>query len=308
MKKIIIKLILLLTTQFLFAQVSLTTKPVITILNTTATSGGNITNDGGVNVNFRGVCWSTMPNPTVALTTKTLDSLGVGTFTSIISGLNPYTTYYLRAYATNTLGTFYGKQQIFTTGILKIGKQVLTSQNLNVVSYRNGDIIPQVTNAEEWGKLTTGAWCWYYDDSVDFSTYGRLYNWYAVNDARGLAPEGWHLPSDAEWNKLVKILDSGADTTCRVFCPVQSRIAGDVMKRITGWDATKKEDANKSIFGGLRVKSGIFEGIGKEGYFWSSTANILENAWTRSLESNSNDIKSISFSKNTGMSVRCIKD
>jgi uncharacterized protein (TIGR02145 family) len=236
---------------------TLTTTAVSAITATTATSGGNITNDNGATITARGICWSTTANPTIALTTKTNNGTGTGVFTSSITGLAASTLYYVRAYATNSAGTAYGTQQTFTTASavanlprVTIGTQVWTTQNLSVARYRNGDIIPQVTDQTQWAALTTGAWCWYNNDSATYAaTYGRLYNWYAVNDARGLAPQGFHIPTDAEWNKLVKYLDAGADTTC-ANCN-QSTIAGGSMKRTTGWNAPNIGASNSSGFAGL---------------------------------------------------------
>ena len=85
---------------------------------------------------------------------------------------------------------------------VKIGTQVWMSTNLDVTYYRNGDKIPQVKDSVKWARLTTGAWCWYNNDSATGAVYGKLYNWYAVNDPRGLAPIGWHIPSDTEWDTL----------------------------------------------------------------------------------------------------------
>jgi uncharacterized protein (TIGR02145 family) len=79
-------------------------------------------------------------------------------------------------------------------------------ENLDVVTYRNGDIIPQVTDPSLWSSLTTGAWCYYNNDANNGGIYGKLYNWYAVNDPRGLAPEGWHVPTDEEWETLTNKL------------------------------------------------------------------------------------------------------
>jgi hypothetical protein len=88
-----------------------------------------------------------------------------------------------------------------------IGTQIWSTKNLDVARYRNGDTIPQVANATQWGNLTTGAWCWYNNDSATYAaTYGRLYNWYAVNDPRGLAPQGWRIPTEGDWVILADYL------------------------------------------------------------------------------------------------------
>jgi len=88
--------------------------------------------------------------------------------------------------------------------VVVIGSQVWSSKNLDVTTYSNGDVIPQVSNAAQWYNLTTGAWCWYNNDSATYaSTYGKLYNWYAVNDSRGLAPNGWHVPANSDWATLI---------------------------------------------------------------------------------------------------------
>ena len=105
-----------------------------------------------------------------------------------------------------------------------ICSQVWTTKNLDVSTYRNGDIIPQVTDPTQWANLTTGAWCYYNNDPLLGAVYGKLYNWYAVNDARGLAPSGWHISSSYEWNKIIKCIDVNADTSCQ-FC-TQSQTAG----------------------------------------------------------------------------------
>jgi hypothetical protein len=100
-----------------------------------------------------------------------------------------------------------------------IGTQIWSDKNLDVTKYRNGDPIPQVTDATLWANLTIGAWCWYNNDSATYAAiYGRLYNWYAINDPRGLAPTGWHVATDAEWNKMTKYLDPDIDTTCTNCC------------------------------------------------------------------------------------------
>ena len=105
-----------------------------------------------------------------------------------------------------------------------IGSQVWMSTNLNVSTYRNGDVIPQVQDKDAWAKLTTGAWCYYENNAANGTKYGKLYNWYAVNDARGLAPAGWHIPTDGEWTVLSTYL-GGED------------VAGKKMKSTSGWES-----------------------------------------------------------------------
>jgi len=205
---------------------SLTTTTISTIKNISAISGGNITNDGGASVFARGVIWSTNPNPDISLGTKTVNGTGNGSFVSNITNLLPNTTYYVRAYATNASGvnysanTAYGNQLTFTTqpnlmngtgltdidgnqyqSIIIYGQEWM-QKNLNVSKYRNGDPIPQVTDDNQWATLTTGAWRYFANITANGITYGKLYNWYAITDPRGLAPQGWHIPSKTEWNDL----------------------------------------------------------------------------------------------------------
>jgi uncharacterized protein (TIGR02145 family) len=294
-----------------------TTTTFTNITTTSATSGGKITYNGGAAITARGVCWSTIANPTVSLSTKTVDGTGTGTFTSSITGLNVNTTYYVRAYATNSVGTAYGTQQTLTIASVAflpsvtIGTQVWTNKNLDVTRYRNGDTIPHVTDATQWAALTTGAWCWYNNDSTTYAaTYGRLYNWYAVNDARGLTPQGWHVPSEGDWNKLVKYLDTSADTTC-VICS-QSSIAGGAMKSTTGWNSNgggTNSSGYAGLSGGFRSNSGTFNNIGFAGYWWSSTEPITTNAWWyRILNSSSSNVNRNNSFRSVGLSVRCVKD
>jgi uncharacterized protein (TIGR02145 family) len=120
--------------------------------------------------------------------------------------------------------------------IVKIGNQRWMAENLNVSTYRNGDSIPQVKNGAEWEKLKTGAWCYYENKTENGSKYGKLYNWYAVNDARGLAPLGFHIPSDEEWEQLIKNLGS--------------KEAGAKIKAKKGWKSNE-EATNETGFSGL---------------------------------------------------------
>jgi uncharacterized protein (TIGR02145 family) len=198
---------------------------------------------------------------------------------------------------------------------VQICNQTWMAKNLNVARYRNGDIIPQVTDPTQWINLTTGAWCWYNNDSATYgSVYGRLYNWYAVNDPRGLAPEGWHVPCDGEWNQLVKCIDSNADTS--VVLGDQSSVAGGYMKEVglSHWNAPNMGATNSSGFNGLPSgnrdpSQGNFGTIGSNAIFWSSTESTSNSAWVRYIFDYQAAIsKSNRISKNDGFSVRCVKD
>ena len=181
--------------------------------------------------------------------------------------------------------------------IVKIGTQVWTAENLNVSHYRNGDIIPQVKYPDEWSKLTTGAWCYYNNDSENSKTYGKLYNWYAVNDPRGLAPEGWHIPTNAEWKQLEDYLGG-------------EKIAGGKLKATTLWESPNKGATNESGFtaipGGYRFFDGYFNNVGNYGYFWSSSEFFSDFAWFRYLYYNRKVVNRKFLFKSIGMSVRCL--
>ncbi len=193
--------------------------------------------------------------------------------------------------------------------------QIWTTDNLSVSRYRNGDVIPQVTDENQWQKLTTGAWCWYENDSVKYWHYGKLYNWYAVNDPRGLAPQGWHVPSDPEWNKFVKCIDFGADTTTTGS---QSATAGQAMKEAgtSHWMMPNSGANNSSGFTGL--PAGIrnfskFKYIRNIGFWWSNTEvnsslSCSSVAWSIGLSYGNDDVSKYYSIKLNGFSVRLIKD
>jgi uncharacterized protein (TIGR02145 family) len=295
---------------------TVSTSDVIQTTSTTAVCGGTISDNGGANVTARGVCWSTNPNPTVDLNTKTIDGSGNGLFSSSITGLNPNTVYYIRAYATNSAGTAYGSQISLSQEqlvSLTIGNQIWSNANLDVTTYRDGTPIPQVTDPTAWANLTTGAWCYYSNTSVNGTTYGKLYNWYAVagihdaaslNDPllrKQLAPQGWHIPTDSEWTTLTDFL--GGET-----------IAGGKMKStgITLWQTPNTSATNLSGFngfpGGVRQFTGAFGYINVNGYWWSLTETNTTDAWNRNLNYNSQIAFRNYVSKKEGFSVRCVRD
>jgi len=212
---------------------------------------------------------------------------------------------------TNMIG---GVTSVDNTPTVVIGSQTWTTQNLNVSVYRNGDPIPQVTDDVTWASLTTGAYCYYNNDSATYaSTYGKLYNWYAVTDSRGLAPAGYHIPTDAEWFTLRTTV--GAN--------------GGELKTVgtTNWTTPNYGATNSSGFsgipGGIRsvinptgnfIGSGIFKYIGIYGTWWSTSFEFYANTSTtryfgRTLF-NGNAVfqKSYDYYPQTGYSVRCVGD
>ena len=182
---------------------------------------------------------------------------------------------------------------------VKLGNQTWTTKNLNVGKYRNGDPIPQVQDNTAWANLTTGAWCYYLNNTANGTTYGKLYNWYAVNDPRGLAPNGYHIPTDAEWTSLTTYLGGVTE-------------AGTTMKMTSGW-LNNGNGTNTSGFeglpGGYLYTNGNFDGIGSLGYWWSSSELSANYAWFRELYYNNGSLPQLnSLNKHCGFSVRCIKD
>jgi uncharacterized protein (TIGR02145 family) len=182
-----------------------------------------------------------------------------------------------------------------------IGTQQWMNKNLDVAFYRNGDPIPQVTNATAWFALKTGAWCYYDNDSTLGNKYGKLYNWYAVNDPRGLAPQGWHIPSEAEWTTLVALLDD-------------SSVAGGKMKEAgtLNWQRPNKGGNNNSGWAGLpggnRNDNGSFFNAGRDGYWWGSTEYNTVNVFFRTLSNMDGRIVRKYTNKLLGFSVRCLRD
>jgi uncharacterized protein (TIGR02145 family) len=328
---------------------TVTTIPISDITSTTAKSGGIVTGDCGSVVIARGVVWSTSPNPTISLNTKTSNGTGTGSFNSSLTGLNPNTTYYIRAYATNSAGTGYGNEITFTTksdstnvmGIpcsgtptvkdidgntyntVQIGTQCWTKENLKVTKYTDGTTIPLDTSggisgngtSQTWSTRSTGARTIYSNDNINLTTYGYLYNWYAVKGIvtegntsyKNLCPLGWHIPSDAEWTTLTNYL--GGES-----------VAGGKMKSsgTAYWTSPNTAATNESGFSalpsGYRFYDGSFYDIRSNAFFWSATENDDKyNAWHRTLGKFygnvfRGDYMNILSNKSVGFSVRCLRD
>jgi len=179
------------------------------------------------------------------------------------------------------------------------------AENLKVTTYRNGEAIPNVTGNTEWAGLNTGAYCAYNNDNSNIDTYGFLYNWYAVEDSRNIAPDGWHVSTDDDWKTLEIYLgmsQSEADTT-----DYRGTNEGIKLKCKSGW-YNNGNGTNESGFTALpsgyrSAFSGNYGAMGEWAIFWTSINNI-----DRFLHYTHSDVGRNYGSKRGGFSVRCIKD
>jgi uncharacterized protein (TIGR02145 family) len=175
------------------------------------------------------------------------------------------------------------------------------AENLKTTRFNNGDSIPLVISILDWRVLSSPGYCWFNDDaSIYKNTYGALYNWYTINSGK-LAPEGWHVPTDAEWTILIDFLGG-------------VQIAGGKMKEAgtAHWVSPNTGADNSSGFsalpGGYRGNSENFEECGGHGYWWTGSQSNSFSAWTRHLEYDSDWVNRYEFPQTYGFSVRCIKD
>ena len=308
---------------------SIITTAASSITGTSAISGGNIPNDGGSLITQRGICYSTSSSPTTANTTI-IGGSGTGSFTSNLTGLTASTTYYVRAYATNSAGTSYGNEVSFTTtggggivsnpgagvtfdgytysSILLGNGQEWMAENLRTSSYANGDPIPNVTDSLQWLNTTSGAWAHYDNDSLFENPYGKLYNFYTVIDFRGLCPSGWQVPSEIDWITLVNYLGG------------TSLAGGAIKDTLTNyWFAPNTGATNLIGFNAVGSGIKIFNGIGGDqwgcqfkndyGHMWSSTPSVNCSQGMAIYPKYDNSNGPIGGTeKNNGIAVRCLKD
>ena len=290
--------------------------------NISAICGGIIIRDGLATITERGVCYSTNQNPTTSNSKMVMDS-GTGTFNNIITGLAPSTTYYLRAYATNSEGTGYGNEISFKTftgsftdiegnvyHTVTIGTQIWMVENLKTTKYRDGSTIPNVTGATQWSNLKTGAYCNYNNDATNSNKYGKLYTWYAVNDSRNIAPTGWHVPTDSEWATLTNYVAAnlGASGNSAKALASNAEWASSTNNGAIGDDLTENNSSGfTALPGGGRTHGGAFYDIGKSGFWWISTDLDIDATWNRFLRYSGDEI-SVYYFKSCGFSVRCLRD
>ena len=185
---------------------------------------------------------------------------------------------------------------------VKIGTQWWMAENLKVTHYRNGDDI-QYDVHSEWITLSSGAFCVFNNDIHNAATYGYLYNWYVVNDSRNIAPVGWHVPTDAEWQTLIDYLGG-------------SSVAGGKLKETgtTHWYSPNAGATNESGFSALPAgyrcsSSAYFGGLGHGAHFWSASAYSSSYVYARHLYSSHSEVSRTYYNeKQTGYSIRLVRD
>lgn len=178
---------------------------------------------------------------------------------------------------------------------VQIGDQCWTAQDLRTASYRDGTSIPNVTEDNEWAALSTGAWAYYSNDDFQSDVYGKLYNWFAVNDSKGICPAGWKVPSDDEWKTLEIELGMTAEEANNLEWRGDG--IGTKMRDINGFSAD---------LGGTRAPNGAFSSGGNNGVWWSSSEIDASTVWTRFLRYEFTQVNRNNSNKVSGYSVRCI--
>lgn len=294
---------------------TLSTLVVSNVTGYTASSGGSISSAGNSPVIERGVVWSINPGPTTA-NSKTIDGSGTGVYASNISGLTPSTTYYVRSYATNNAGTAYGNEVSFATsficgvstvtdidgnvyGTVNIGGDCWLQENLRVTKYNNGIPFDNVQGNTAWMNSTNPAWCDVDNLPSNSNVYGKLYNGYAVSNS--IAPEGWHIPTEAEFANLVSYLGG-------------TSVAGGKMKATTTWNTPNVGADNSSGFtavgtGNRYYGTGTFDWIGSWSLFWTTSAGATSDELIGyRVGYNTAACEPYSQFKNMGFPIRCVKD
>ncbi|MFM7156519.1 MAG: fibrobacter succinogenes major paralogous domain-containing protein [Bacteroidota bacterium] len=188
-----------------------------------------------------------------------------------------------------------------TIATITIGTQVWMAKNLEVTRFRNGDSILKVVSDSAWvaaAEAMKPAWCVYEYTDANGTKYGKLYNWYAVNDARGLAPQGFHIPTDVEWSRLLNQLKG-------------DMVAGSKLKSKTDWlNNGNGTDTTgfTALPGGYCSENGFFYSLGELGSWWSATQNNTTEAWSREMNNENAEVQRFNAPKAEGLSVRCVKD
>jgi len=309
------------------------------ITNTTAILEGEVKATGWEDVTERGVALGLTKDFTAPDLTFNSGN-GEGIYQVTATGLTPDQIYYYKAYAVNKIGTRYGKEYSFKTKgggtpppppppppptgdtvvdvdgnkykTVTIGGQIWMQQNLRVARYRNGDPIPNVTVNSQWGSLTTGAFCWEGNDPSRDIPYGKLYNFYAVEDPRGICPVGWRVGTDNDW----KVLETTAGMIASDLNVDGKRgeiqNVGGKLKALTWWSSPNTGATDEFGFsytpGGYRSSDGLFFNRQNAGTYWTNT-DAAPNPWNRGMISSDKGIfRNQHVHKRTGLLIRCLKE
>lgn len=309
-------------------EVSFTTSPgapmVTTMVATnvetfTAEVGGEVTNDGGHPVTDRGIVWSTEANPDMT-DNVVAGGTGIGAFTITLVDLEPETTYYTKAYATNSIATTFGQEESFTTpaytvsdvdgnvyGVIELCGQFWLTSNLKTTKYTNGDPLTDgsVTNFD-WLNNTEGAFTYPNGEPTNNDHFGKLYNFEAIRDSRGVCPTGWHVATDTNWGELEVCY--GMDpaevyTGVTRTCPRAPELFEG---GISGLDITKAG----SLFFSSITGATQWNGFGSRGWYFTGTVRTSTTNWNREL--NRLDDPTKIYRAGSGRSnigaVRCVRD
>ncbi len=294
---------------------SVSTEPVVSITLTSVRVRGDVYDDGGEEITDRGVYYSTSPDAETTGMKFDIGS-GKGTFSKVLEGLTKGTLYYIKAYATNSIGTAYGNEISFSTLIddsdgniyrtIQIEDQLWMAENLKTTKYSDGTEIPIITSTSAWESLESPAYCWYGNNIQNKDTYGALYNWYAVdpssNGSKNVCPPNWHVPTLEEWLTLIDYLGG-------------EEIAGRILKEAGGdhWEHQNigtNEVGFTALPGGYRQEYGAFREIGKYGRWWTTTVDDDDEDNARQIEMIDEEDYAGKWpvDKRQGLSVRCIRD
>jgi uncharacterized protein (TIGR02145 family) len=291
---------------------TISTNPVVNIDQTSATGGGTIIFEGASGITASGVCWSLNPNPTTS-DNSTNEGAASGSYDSNITGLSSETTYYVRAYATNSFGTSYGEEVIFITAsdvttvsdvdgntynTVQIGTQTWMQENLKTTKFNTGEDIPNVSDSATWEGLSTPAYCWYQNDEASHKdAYGALYNYFTIEYTANICPDGWHVPSFSEYDELINYLGGYLEAAYRM--------------KETGTTHWILEDADNSSGFTARGAGEFWPGQGFIGLteyteYWTTDSNESDGIFL--YLTYHNQLALYPGGKTAGVSVRCIKD
>ncbi len=315
------------------------------VTTTSAICSGSVVSSTGSAVIDCGICWSLTPDPTI--NGNSVSSFkNSGSYTCAITDLIPDMSYHVRAYAVTTDGVVYGNTIILTTPYetgtlpstlspdltygkttdiegneyhtIAVGKQTWIVENLRVTKFRNGEIIPLVTDNSKWQKLSTAAQCTYNNNTEANSIrkFGRFYNYYAVNDVRNLAPEGWHVADSTDWNELTNYLKNNPGVAKSLAQAIASKtdwVESPFPAAIGAPDPETYLIVNNTsglaaLPCGIRADYGQFTGVGVYCAWWVANESDGNNAGFRSLNNYGNTTGRNFYNQAFGLSVRCVKN